>query len=82
METHSSFLAWEIPWTEELGGLQSMVYQRVRLDIATKQQDFSPNFAPLVGHLTCYYLSFLIKSIALAKPSNRGSCFLKNLTPL
>ena len=24
METHSSIHAWEIPWTEELGGLQSM----------------------------------------------------------
>ena len=24
MVTHSSILAWEIPWTEELGGLQSM----------------------------------------------------------
>ena len=24
METHSSILAWEIPWAEELGGLQSM----------------------------------------------------------
>ena len=24
METHSSILAWEIPWTEELGGPQSM----------------------------------------------------------
>ena len=23
METHSSILAWDIPWTEELGGLQS-----------------------------------------------------------
>ena len=23
MATHSSILAWEIPWTEELGGLQS-----------------------------------------------------------
>ena len=23
-ETYSSILAWEIPWTEELGGLQSM----------------------------------------------------------
>ena len=28
----SSILAWEIPWTEELGGLQSMGLQRVRLD--------------------------------------------------
>ena len=28
--THSSILAWKIPWTEELGGLQSMGSQRVR----------------------------------------------------
>ena len=28
--THSSILAWEIPWTEELGELQSMGLQRVR----------------------------------------------------
>ena len=32
MATHSSILAWEIPWTEELGGLQSMRSQRVRHD--------------------------------------------------
>ena len=29
METHSSILAWRIPWTEEPGGLQSMELQRV-----------------------------------------------------
>ena len=29
MGTHSSILAWRIPWTEELGGLQSMGLQRV-----------------------------------------------------
>ena len=28
MATHSSILAWEIPWTEELGGLQSMRSQK------------------------------------------------------
>ena len=27
MGTHSSILAWEIPWTEEIGGLQSMGLQ-------------------------------------------------------
>ena len=32
MATDSSILAWEIPWTEELGGLQSMGLQRVRHD--------------------------------------------------
>ena len=29
MATHSSILAWEIPWTEEPGGLSSMGSQRV-----------------------------------------------------
>ena len=33
--THSSILAWKIPWTEEPGGLQSMWPQRVQHDWAT-----------------------------------------------
>ena len=32
MATHSGFLAWRIPWTEGLGGLQSMRLQRVGND--------------------------------------------------
>ena len=32
MATHSSILAWKTPWTEEPGGLQSIVLQRVRRD--------------------------------------------------
>ena len=32
MATGSSILAWEIPWTEELGGGQSMGSQRVEHD--------------------------------------------------
>ena len=32
MITHSSILAWRIPWTEESGKLQSMGLQRVRHD--------------------------------------------------
>ena len=31
-ETHSSILAWKIPWTDELGRLQSIGSQRVRHD--------------------------------------------------
>ena len=38
MAIHFSILAWEIPWTEEPGGLQSMGSQRVRHDLVTKQQ--------------------------------------------
>ena len=32
MATHSSILAWRIPWTEDPGGLQSMGSQRVGHD--------------------------------------------------
>ena len=38
MATHSSILAWEMQWTEEPGGLQSMWSQRVRHDLVAKQQ--------------------------------------------
>ena len=37
MATHSSVLAWEMPWTEEPCGLQSIGPQRVRHDLVTKQ---------------------------------------------
>ena len=38
MATHSSILAWRIPWTEQPGGLQSMGHKRVRHGLAAKQQ--------------------------------------------
>ena len=38
MATHSSLPAWEVPWTEESGGLQSMGSPRVGHNWATKQQ--------------------------------------------
>ena len=37
MATHSSILAWRIPWTEEPGRLQSMGLQTVGHDSVTKQ---------------------------------------------
>ena len=36
MATHFSTLAWEIPWTEEPGGLQSKGLQRIRLYLMTE----------------------------------------------
>ena len=36
MVTHSSILAWEIPWAEEPGGLQSTESQRIRHDWVTE----------------------------------------------
>ena len=43
MATHSSILAWRIPWTVD-GGLQSMGLQRVGYDLTTKQEK-SPNMS-------------------------------------
>ena len=37
MATHTTILAWKIPWTEEPGGLQFMGSQRVRHDLANKR---------------------------------------------
>ena len=44
MATHSRILTWEILWTEEPGGLQSMELQRVKHNLVTKQQQ---NRSPL-----------------------------------
>ena len=45
MATHSSILAWEIPWTEEPDGLQSMGSQRAGHDLGTKQPPPAPPLA-------------------------------------
>ena len=36
MATHSSILAWRIPWAEEPGRLQSLGLQRARHNLVTK----------------------------------------------
>ena len=41
MATHSSILAWRIPWTEEPGRLQSMESQRIRHDWATNTRTYT-----------------------------------------
>ena len=57
MATHSSILAWEIAWTEEPDGLQSMGSQRVGHNSMTKQQHpiiKSPHFpTPPFWLLSC-----------------------------
>ena len=40
MATHSSMCAWQIPQTEEPGGLQSVGLQRIGHDLVTKQQQY------------------------------------------
>ena len=44
MATHSNMLPWRTPWTEDPGRLQSIGPQRVRHDLATKQQTTSHEY--------------------------------------
>ena len=58
--TRSSILAWEIPWTEEPGGLQSKGSQRVVRILAIKQQQ--RNIINLM-EATYMILNFLIATL-------------------
>ena len=56
MATHSSILTWEIPWTEEPGGLQSMGQQQswARLsDLITVAKAISNTFLKEYEYMTC-----------------------------
>ena len=71
MAIHSSVLVWEIPWTEELGGLQSMVSQRVRHSWATKSH--KPQTIPHItrdtlGHAAAAAVVDSLVSDSLATP--------------
>ena len=61
MATHSSILVWEIPWTEEPGGPQSMGSQRAGHDLVTKQNNhhhqFSQDICPWTASETSLSLS-------------------------
>ena len=59
MATHSSILAWEIPWTEESGGLQSTGLQRVRHDLLPKQHQPKCAIAPCLNKYTYLTLKML-----------------------
>ena len=41
MATHSSILAWKVPWTENPGGLESTWLERAGHDLVTKQQQIT-----------------------------------------
>ena len=86
MATHSSIIAWEIPWTEEPGGLQSIVLHRVTHEWSSLARTHPHCWAlysvPLIcfsilSAISCYldYCSFILLSIFL----HYGSCFLASL---
>ena len=55
MATHSSILAWKIPWTEEPGGLQSMGLQRLRHDRVTNTHTHIHVYILRLLSITSYY---------------------------
>ena len=72
MATNSSILAWEIPWTEEPGGLHPWGGKRVRHDFMTEQQQHT-----LIITYNLYYLpktqtSNMITLIISFNPVEKG----------
>ena len=49
MATHSSILAWEIPWTEEAGGVQFMGLQKSRTRLNNNKGVILPKLTTLVS---------------------------------
>ena len=74
MATHSSILAWRIPWTEEAGGLQSTKSRRVRQNwssLAHARTIFKANFFSQQRH---YYKTLIMHF----KKAKKYSEFLQN----
>ena len=72
MATHSSILAWEIPWTGERGRLQLMGHKRVGHGLVTKQQQqphvhFQGDYSLTTGAHMCTHV-FYLSIIILATP--------------
>ena len=61
MATHSSILAWKIPWTEKPGGLQLMGLQRVRHDWMTFNNSLISSWPQLNG------ISFSVPTLQIRK---------------
>ena len=60
MATHSSILAWRIPWTEEPGGLQSMGSHRVEHDWRDLAACWKDNILPMLGDINLVHLFLFI----------------------
>ena len=68
METHCSTLAWEMPWTEELGGLQSIALQRFGHDWTDRQASL---IAQLVKNLPVMQET-LVRFLGWEDPLEKG----------
>ena len=68
MATHSSILAWRIPWTEEPGGLQSMGSKRVRYSLGIEQQQqvlLHDRWIHLISCNKCILTNIIVKKFSV-----------------
>ena len=79
MATHSSILAWRIPWTEEPGGLQSMESQRVGLlhpwDFSGKSTGVGCHSLPGSGSILGQGTKMFLQAAPQPKKLINYSCF-------
>ena len=80
MATHSSILAWRIPWTEKPGGQQSLGWQKVGHNLATK----SPPHGNSVFSFKGISIPFSIVHVSAYIPTNSvgGFPFLHSLSSI
>ena len=74
MATHSSVLAWRVPWAEEPGGLQSMGSQRAGHEWVANTLLFHFLFALFILNCFQVYLCFLLQCSGC-----HSTCFLLQL---
>ena len=74
MATHSSILAWKIPWTEEPGGLQFMGLQRIGHDLVAEHVHSPATGRRLLDPIlhTLYSPCQVLELMSLPKVSSKG----------
>ena len=77
VETHSSILAWRIPWTEEPGGLHSTGLQWVGLDRVT--DTFTTKRMRWTVFITCPHVSFLPQTYQCDLKTSFGPCWFPSV---
>ena len=82
MATHSSILAWRIPWTEEPGGLQSTGWQRVGHNWATSVQFVDCLTLSSNVSFYRYFSKALLLIVNSTRPVPRLNMVLKVLSPI
>ena len=80
METHSSILAWRIPWTEEPGRLQSIGWQRVRHDYH-KTYKFLRVYIMSQQYFQCYCQLQVYFIQQIVNYPIRDMCFINSSNP-